>query len=363
MVRVNLNAFSLVLGTVSALALSGAAEAGVITNWDYIIRNDWVRGADGGTGAGDGSIAGPSFSSTTPHGFCRTNSPGGSSIDRFNTSVNGTGAIFGACRNEQNADFNSPPGQDYGSSGIDPNPTDQRRERVYWGNESNGSNSPSSLDVEDVLMGGDLITNDATGVAGAILAHNNFVITGGYLTEINLSTSIEITQQIPAGTDGFSEEITFNIEFIETRNGQNPCEGAEASDIESAHEILGGNRCPDRFILTNAQALVQNFIIDQVEYSFSLDFIFDDLFFIQNGGFDFFRNANGLAATYAVAFGCDGMTTSLCLYTQENRNSVLNTRLRIFAREIEVPEPSTLGILLTGLLGMGVLARRRKTKT
>lgn len=220
-----------------------------------------------------------------------------------------------------------PSGEDYNGAG--------QYNVLKWGTPVPGG-TQSFLAVDQNITNV-AYTNDPNGAAGANVFHGNFAqrVSELYpyekvLRSTSLTASITIT---PAGIPGAPEygPITrgFDIEFRETRN-DGPIEacpgGFDASETP----------CPDWFTVSLANASFETGVIDFVIYTFTLKF--DD------------AASTYLRATY------DGDTATV--WTAEDWVSRLATYVVVTAR---VPEPGAVGLMGMGLLGLGLVAGRRRS--
>ena len=212
---------------------------------------------------------------------------------------------------------------------------------LSWGPTSGDQ---SSISVDSEINGSGLLTkNDAAGlpgnsVAGASFIHDNNVIpaSSAVLDTLELSTSLLLTQEDPAGTASETLMLRFNGFFTETRNR------------DSVSDCVAGSTtaCDDIFVLGNQSDLAalgngQSFIRDDYRYTVFLDI----------DGVGTLSNAQCGAAD--APNGCVGFLT------EEDTLNEFTTRVRIEATEI--PAPGVLALLGVGLLGLGFTHRARRS--
>jgi hypothetical protein len=129
--------------------------------------------------------------------------------------------------------------------------------------------------------------------------------------------------------------VEIDIRFVETFNQANP---ADCAFLEQGTPPPSGP-CKDIFV-----------VLDPLDLSFS--FVFADMieYFVEIGSENLVDLSPAACALAGLPAGCRGLTTP------EGSDTTILTNIRIFTK---VPEPGTLAILAIGLLGIGVVTRRK----
>lgn len=207
-----------------------------------------------------------------------------------------------------------------------------------------GDGGPSGLDISNSPANANVNTNGPS-VANVSITHRNQPITGVTLREVNLDSTLTLTPISP-GAPGLPPAVfTFKIHYLETPNGANPCADGGANGVG-----VNINGCADIYV-TDANSLNFPFFYD-----------LDGAGPLQNQQYfiSFFEQSAGLNPLPAVACAAVGQPAPcLGFRTPEEQNTTVTFASLITTQKISIPEPGTMALFATGLLGASFLRRRR----
>lgn len=295
--------------------VTSAAQAGIVTNWDFSNQAGWLDWEPLG--------ANPPI---TASGSSDSGSAYGNIID-----------------SDEDGDIDGADG---------PLPT-----LLEWGTAV--GTDRSSL-FADSAADGSIVTNGAF-VDGTPITHNNFIINDDYLTNASLLDALllEPTAAMGGGVPVPGQfgalltgpQLHFNILFFETLNGNNGdpiCPNGTPNG-----QGINAPGCSDIFVVDNTIpafpfVVGNDFVEFTVPFQVSLDPDWDSMYYLTTRLSGLTTVTDDACANVGAAPGCVGFVT------RENDENILNAQFRI-----TVPEPGTLAIFGLGLLGLGLAGRRR----
>lgn len=216
---------------------------------------------------------------------------------------------------------------------------------LSWGVVDPSHPDQSSISITDVSAESGLVTNGGY-VDGGTFTHTNNIIgaNDAALTSFDLTSTLTLTPYTPAGDPLAPDMITFNSFFSETLNN---------GDCVSASE----SNCDDIFTVGNINDL--NAVETDEGYEFAApSFTIDDYtytVFLELAGLRVLED--DACAEAGALVGCVG------LLTEEDEVNNFETRFRISASPVDVPEPGTLALMGMGLAGFGLSRRKKAAKS
>jgi len=222
---------------------------------------------------------------------------------------------------------------------------------INWGTPFAPNTEQSGLAVETI----DPIafaTNGGLAASGTI-THDNFPITGPSLTDADLVSEIRLMSgMLPPINDG----ITLNINFSETPNAGGAggvCQGQTAADgLSGEAGTINDQGCADIFVVdvTGAGFNAAGQIVRELGSLGDPDFLYTAV--IQITG--------AIPLSESECQAAAGVNSCVGFITGENRSSIAETSIGVFARGVPVPAPAPILGLGLGLL---MMARARSRKS
>jgi hypothetical protein len=214
---------------------------------------------------------------------------------------------------------------------------------MNWGTGT--GSGQSGLDITNPVAP-TLVNTNGPAVANLSVTHRNEPITGNSLDQVTLQSTLTLTPNVPPLPGLAPASLNFLINFQETPNADNPCDGGGLNGVG-----VNVNGCADIFV------------IDQSSLNFPFQYDTDGAggdplvtYFIS-----FFELTGGLNPLPAVACSAVGVD-SPCLgfRTPEEQDTTFQFAAVITTEpvQITVPEPGTLALIAGVLFSLGLLVRR-----
>jgi MYXO-CTERM domain-containing protein len=225
--------------------------------------------------------------------------------------------------------------------------------RLRWGNDI--GNGQSGIDITDSPI--NTVVNTGVGVtpppvANVSLTHVNQPVTGDTLDKVTLGVTLTLTPLAPP-LPGMAPLVTsFMIDFLETRNADDPCPNGDPWGVG-----VNSDGCGDIFVIGN----------EALNYAFSYG-ADPQVYYLS-----FMEVSSGLNSLPIAA--CQSATGSnapcLGFVTPEKQNTTFQFGATITTEKVvidpdpdpdpEVPEPGVLTLMGLGLAALGRMRRRRST--
>lgn len=335
-----------VLAATAALTVASAVAAPSISSWDWRLTSGFTAWRDTLFGAAPGSGGQDQrFMTLSPSGGYQLRDSSGNLVTAYNNIAWGGGTfqttVGGTGYNAANCRLNAGSTTAATCRGSDPSTA------------SLSINNPTSSPPQ-------IVASPSLGVAGAYqevglfrFADANVAGNSAFLDSATYTANLVVRANgDPTSYDALQNLVrSIEIDFTETNNNGDFFGSETVARCAVGTGAVGS--CGDIFVIRNTADLIQRIVLDGFEYTFESDF------FIGN------TKATTLADEVcgqarsngaAIANGCYGFITGEGVAT----NISLRTRVTVRNAAVQAPEPTALGLMGLGLVGLAAARKRRR---